>query len=336
MAGELGLSHDSARASVNLGWGYLYVKELDPALEWIERGMEIMNEAEMPAFESYAQSEKAIWHELRGEWDAAEELSCAILDRSAVLATSRATATMNLAKVLMRRGAPEAANWIWEALRRAEDAEEIQRLGPAASVVVEYAWLGGDVPEKSIRRAIEIRDLCYELGATWHGAELGQWLRLLGAVEDISERSPEPYRLLASGDWKAAASWWETKGIPYERAVALGEGDVEARLEALAILDEMGAVPFASRLRSQLTSEGVKGVPRGPQRSTRDNPMGLTARQADVLRLLTEDLTNAEIADRLFISTRTVDHHVSAILTKLGATSRNEAAAKARSAMSGV
>jgi DNA-binding NarL/FixJ family response regulator len=77
-------------------------------------------------------------------------------------------------------------------------------------------------------------------------------------------------------------------------------------------------------------------VPRGPQRATRDNPLGLTARQADVLMLLTEDLTNAEIADRLFISTRTVDHHVSAILVKLGAANRSEAAERAREVLATV
>ncbi|HSM46097.1 MAG TPA: helix-turn-helix transcriptional regulator, partial [Acidimicrobiia bacterium] len=225
---------------------------------------------------------------------------------------------------------------LWEAMRLAEAAEEVQRLGPAASVLVEYHWLGGEVADEHIERAVEIRDLCYELGATWHAAELGQWLRLAGAVDDISDRSPEPYRLLADGDWKSAAAWWNDKGLPYERAIALGQGDVDARLEGLAILDRLGATPVAGRLRSALLAEGVKGVPRGPQRTTRDNPLGLTARQSDVLALLTEDLTNAEIADRLFISTRTVDHHVSAILTKLGATSRSEAAEKARAALTPV
>lgn len=336
MASEMGLSHDSARAAVNLAWGYLTVKDLDPAIEWIERGIEIMSDAEMPAFESYAVTEKALWHELRGEWELAEVISREILDRTALMGSSRSTTSMTLAKVLIRRGEPEGETWVWEAMRRAEMAEEIQRLGPAASVMVEYRYLGGDVPDQQIDRAIEVRDLCYRLGSTWLGAELGQWLRLVGAVDDIFEESPEPYQLLAAGDWRAAADWWEEKGIPYERALALSQGDVEARLEALSVLDGMSALPLAARIRAGLNAEGVRGVPRGPQRATRENPLGLTARQSDVLHLLTEDLTNSEIADRLFISTRTVDHHVSAILMKLGATSRSEAAEKAREALSGV
>ena len=91
-------------------------------------------------------------------------------------------------------------------------------------------------------------------------------------------------------------------------------------------------MPLSSRLRTELAAAGVSGVPRGPTRATRENPFGLTPRQMDVLRHLAENMTNVEIADRLFVSSRTVDHHVSAILGKLGATTRSEAVALARDA----
>jgi DNA-binding CsgD family transcriptional regulator len=280
--------------------------------------------------------EKAMWHELRGEWDLAESISREVLDRSAVIATSLATAAMTLAKTLVRWGESDAEPWVMEAMTRAERAEEIQRLGPAASVMVEHYWLGGDVSPQQLARAVEIRDLCYALGSHWLGAELGQWLRIAGVVDDVVDSAPEPYQLLASGRWREASEIWRAKQVPYELAVSLSFGDVDARVEALGILDRLDAVPFANRLRSELHAQGVKGVPRGPQRATRDNPLGLTARQTDVLTLLTEDLTNAEIADRLFISTRTVDHHVSAILVKLGASNRSEAAERAREALATV
>jgi DNA-binding NarL/FixJ family response regulator len=70
-------------------------------------------------------------------------------------------------------------------------------------------------------------------------------------------------------------------------------------------------------------------VPRGPREETRANPAGLTARQLEVLELLAEGLTNAEIADRLVVSPRTAEHHVAAVLAKLGATTRREAVRRA-------
>ncbi|MGH8949760.1 MAG: response regulator transcription factor, partial [Acidimicrobiia bacterium] len=148
----------------------------------------------------------------------------------------------------------------------------------------------------------------------------------------IPDIAPEPYRLAGEEDWEGAASFWGERGIPYDRAIALSHGDTDARIEALGIFDDLGAIPVAARLRAELAESGVSGVPRGPTRTTRENPFGLTARQLEVLRHLSDGMTNAEIADRLFVSSRTVDHHVSAILGKLGANSRSEAASMARDA----
>jgi DNA-binding NarL/FixJ family response regulator len=136
-----------------------------------------------------------------------------------------------------------------------------------------------------------------------------------------------------AGRWREAAQAWERKGCPYEQALALSEGDEEAQRAALQILEGLGATPAAALVRRQLQSRGVRGLARGPRRSTRANPAGLTNRQMEVLELLAEGLSNREIGQRLFLSTRTVDHHVSALLQKLGAGSRARAAALARDMM---
>jgi DNA-binding CsgD family transcriptional regulator len=160
---------------------------------------------------------------------------------------------------------------------------------------------------------------------------LACWLRLAGAPVRTPAVVAEPHRLLLAGDWRAAADAWQALGCSYQRALALACGDQdEALLEALALLDGLGARQAALRLRRQLRRRGRLGVPRGPTRATAANPAGLTARQVEVLGLLGEGLTDAEIAARLSLSTRTVGHHVSALLAKLGVSSRRQAATAGR------
>ena len=156
------------------------------------------------------------------------------------------------------------------------------------------------------------------------------WARKLGIDCEIQGRLTEPFELLLrANDWAGAARAWDEIGCPYETALALGEGDEAAQKRALDIFTRLGAEPAAARLRKELRAKGVKDLPKAVRPSTKENPAGLTNRQLDVLRALSEGLSDAEIASRLFISPRTASHHVSAILGKLGVQSRTEAAAAA-------
>jgi DNA-binding NarL/FixJ family response regulator len=137
-------------------------------------------------------------------------------------------------------------------------------------------------------------------------------------------------RDLCQGRWKEAAEGWRRLGFPYEEAIALSGGDEDAQREALAIFDRLGAAPAAARLRRTMRAGGARAVPRGPIAGTRANPAGLTRRQSQVLELVGEGLSNSEIADKLCISAKTAEHHVSALMARLEATTRREAAAEAR------
>jgi DNA-binding NarL/FixJ family response regulator len=155
------------------------------------------------------------------------------------------------------------------------------------------------------------------------------WLGRAGERVPVA-RPDHPYALQLAGRWQDAVKAWEDAGYPYERAAALAESPAPAdQLAAVAELDLLGAVPLAHRIRRRLRAEGTR-VPRGPAAATREHPAGLTERQQEVLALLAEGLTNAEIADRLVLSVRTAANHVAAVLEKLGVHSREEAVARSR------
>ena len=205
----------------------------------------------------------------------------------------------------------------------------MQYLLPAAAAQAEYMWLTGENDPDRIARFREVLDEAMRHENSWAGGELALWLWKLGELSDVPEGIAEPYRLIINGKPIEAAAIWETKGIPYERAVALMDGDETRRLEALEIFETLGATLVASKLKKNLRDDGV-AVPRGKDRDTRRHAAGLTVRQAEVLHLLDEGLTNTEIADRLFVSPRTVENHVSAVLTKLDSSTRDEAVSRAR------
>ena len=105
----------------------------------------------------------------------------------------------------------------------------------------------------------------------------------------------------------------------------------EANLrESLSRLVDLGAEATARLVRRTMRDLGIRGIPAGARTATKAHPRGLTAREQQILQLLSEGQSNEEISATLFISVRTVEHHVSAILGKLGASTRQGAAKEAR------
>ena len=162
-------------------------------------------------------------------------------------------------------------------------------------------------------------------------AQLALWCRLGGdEATPIPDFCAEhPFALEAAGRWQDAADAWRSLGCPFETARALAQGDEPAQRQALAMFEALGARPMVERVRHRLRAAGVRGLPRGARRSTREHPAGLTDKEVAVLELLAAGLRNKEIALRLHRSARTVEHHLAAIFVKLGVATRAEAVSAA-------
>ena len=268
----------------------------------------------------------------RGRWnDADGELASArnLVDIEKVGPAFRIEHDYCAGRLASRRGHPEARSLLERAWSANAPLDQLGRcLGPAAALA-EHAALENRMPE-AVARLQRCAPVLDDPTLPW-SAEIAYWLWLADAFYRPIPSIGHPRYLSMRGEWEAAAAGWEALGRPYERAEALTRcADVEKRLDGLAILDELDAAPLAAATRRALRESGVENVPRGPNRATRHNPAGLTARQLDVLALLADGRTNAEIAEELFVSVRTVDTHVGAILQKLGAETRRDAARRAR------
>jgi DNA-binding CsgD family transcriptional regulator len=248
-------------------------------------------------------------------------------------ATSRFNAKIALARARIRTGMSE--DGVLDELRTMPTSQrDIMRRSPLAVVDAEALWLGLPRPGALERLRAAFEAALRAQGQRWTLADTAIWLKILGEPLEIppaclSRLRPAP-RAFITGDWREAARLWGELGCPYEQAIALSMGDPAAQLEGLSLFDRCGAAPAASRLRRHMRAGGTRAVPRGPTAHTRTHPAGLTRRQVQVLALIDAGLSTERIAERLYISTKTTQHHVSAILAQLGASSRHEAAAAAR------
>jgi DNA-binding CsgD family transcriptional regulator len=265
---------------------------------------------------------------LRGDWAAATDDAAAVLAVPDIAPISRVTALVTRGLIRARRGDPDATGPLDEALALAEATGEIQRLGPVRGARAEVAWLAGDL-QRSAAEAQSVLDLALQRGSPWELGEVLLWLTRSGR-RDAIDRAPDPSALplphfrALTGDWAGAAAAWEALGCEYDAALALLDGDEAAMRRALSICERLGARVTTALAARLLRERGARAIPRGPHARTRANPAHLTARELEILPLLAAGLRNAEIADRLFLSPKTVDHHVGHIFAKLDIHTRSD------------
>jgi len=317
LAHQAGFTEQVARAYVLLATIAVDTRAHAAAGRDLEAGIGYCSDRGIELHRLYLLAGRARLELDEGRWDEAADTAAAVLRIPRTSTTPRIVALSVLALVRARRGDPGWEPLLDEAWARAEPTNELPRLGRVAVARAEAFWLDGD--NRSVLEATDAAfDLAQERMSPWFAGELACWRRRAGANERIPASIAKPYALQLAGDWEGAYELWSRIGCPYEAALALVDAAEEEPLrEALEQLRRLGAARTSAIVLRRLRGRGARGLPRGPRPATRSNPAGLTAREQEVLALVAEGRRNGEIAERLVVSRKTIDHHVSAILRKL-------------------
>jgi DNA-binding CsgD family transcriptional regulator len=298
----------------------------DEALRYAEQAVAYGTGHELFVIASYATTVVA-WLRLRaGEWEDAERLARRELESGMVVRLLTKTV---LAELAVRRGDRDAAERLARVGAEADRTGEPQRIVPVLELAVERALTtGAPMPTAQLERLVGRLPPGGSLGGRYAG-RIAAWANVAGIDAGVAASMSPAHAAMIERDWRAAADAFGEVGWSYDRALMLSLlEDEESLAEAIDTARGLGAEPLTRRVAERMRRLGLR-VPHGPREATRANPAGLTARQLEVLALLVDGLTNAEIADRLVVSTRTAEHHVAAVLAKLGATTRVEAARRA-------
>ena len=328
---ELAMLHDLhehvARAYTNLGSVAVRNRRYAEGDLALRAGVTYCEERDLDSWWLYMSAGLARSSVEQGRLGAAEEYVARVLHRRELPAIARMVALAVAGEVALLREGVDPGH-LREAWALAERTGEEQRMVPVAVVRALGAWLTGRADEVA-GEADRAWAVAVAHRNPWALGELAWWLAVGGVRRESPVPVARPFALMLDGRWRDAAQAWESLGCPVWTALALAPSpDVDDGRRALQIADEMGVPALRSALARDRHAAHLP-IPREPRAETRANPAQLTARELEVLGLLAEGLSNAQMARRLYLSEKTVGHHVSAVLRKLGEPTRSRAVAAA-------
>ena len=316
------------RAYANLYACHVADRDWATADRYFASGAGYCDDHDLTTYAIFLRSERTSALERTGRWDEAVASCAELLGNGGPSPSIRPCPLNRLGAIRSRRGEPGAWDCLAEAIEYADGSGEPQSIVAVRLARAEALWLEGNLA--GARREAELADDAAAGCDEWDRGAVAVWLWRTGSARPPRGALAAPCQRQLDGDVAGAARLWSDLGCPYEAGLALlGSADEALLREALWIFTDLGAAATARLTRQKMRRLAIRSIPAGPRAATREHPLGLTRREREVLDLICARHTNAEIAGKLFISVKTVDHHVSAVLAKLNAPTRRAAATRA-------
>ncbi|WP_082953389.1 AAA family ATPase [Mycobacterium sp. E3251] len=322
-----GMAENAGLAGALLSWTAALHHDLERADAYTPESAEFCADHDIHVYHPFPVGAAALVRMHRGDWD--DALACAedLLSWPALNSTARILPLITVALIRARRGEQSVADLLDDALGD-PDPRDLFRLGAVWAAHAEAAWLSGDDDAARVHAETGLAAAAAGRPDPWLVGRLRRWALLSGGRVDGAPGgdSHTPYDLETSGDWRVAAAEWARRGCPYDAAVAQLGGDIAAVEDARDAFRRLGARAAARRAAQRLAALTGR-VPDSRRKKTIADPDGLTEREREVLELLADGHSDADIAAVLFISPKTANRHVGSILAKLGVRNRTQAAA---------
>ena len=328
---ENGIEYEAGFAYTNLHELHCGNRDYAKADPYFHDGVAYCEDHDLGTYYNCLRGVRTSTLERLGRWDESAGIAEAAI-ASVASPVNRMIPMTSLALVAARRDKGDVWPHLDAAMTAADGSTGQMYIGAVRLARAEARWLESDLTRA--RQEAELADdACANVTDPWLNGEIAVWLRRTGSPRTSQRELADPYRLQLTGNHRAASELFDALGCPYDAALALLDAPDELALRrALDICNALEAVATARIIRQKMRSLGIRAVPAGQRAATRENPLGLTQREQEVLELLCEGRTNASIATKLVISPKTVDHHVSSVLAKLGVSKRTEVAAAKRAA----
>ncbi|WP_147160497.1 helix-turn-helix transcriptional regulator [Novosphingobium sediminis] len=309
------------------------IMDLDRASDWLGRPNPLLSGDTMNCWRTLLLGQRALIVVHTGQLDEASRLSDRALEGIGAPPAFAFPAILAQAMAAVRKGEPEAHKAISECVELAQRMGSKRRLAEALLGEIEYLALNGH-RDKASELAKTCGQLAVESADPYNSNLAALWMFRLGHTpQDLGAALHGAVSEEFAGEGGAAAAVWLGGGYRFNASLArlytVGTAAEAEFLEALQELQAMGALAGIALAGSLAAERGIRlpaqGRKRGPYRAARSHPLGLTRREVDILRMMVDGESNREIAERLGRSLRTVEHHVSAILGKIGIESRVQA-----------